>query len=189
MEAGAWYTIDDLVSGVKRTNPDFQRPDGSYTGWYLREVETGAYLSGFDSWDAVEGRLIRFMLTGPLFWLAAVALGAGTDGVPTAFCLTRPGAAWLAGTMPSDLPRPARLSVSEQFVVSAPLLLPLLDRFRLLRFTEPVSEKTEPGQPTTHRITRGGLAGRVRPASVARLSVNSCNAPAAAACPHGWPRR
>ena len=47
-------------------------------------------------------------------------------------------------------------------MVAAPLTLPLIERFRLLRFTEPQFDAYEPGQPTQHRITRGSLAGRAR---------------------------
>jgi hypothetical protein len=153
-----WYAIAGLVAGIKAVNPDFQRPDGNYSGWYLRDVETGRYLSGFESWDDVEGRLIRFLVTGPLFWLGAVALGAGDEDPPEALRLTPSGAAWLAGTTPGVLPRPSRLSVAEDFAISAPLTLPLLDRYRLLRFTEPVAGGYELGQPTRHRITRAALA-------------------------------
>ena len=38
------------------------------------------------------------------------------------------------------------------------MTLPLLDRFRLFRFTEPAAGPYEIGQPTHHRITRGSLA-------------------------------
>ncbi len=154
----AWYTIADLVAGVKAVNPDFQRPDGNYTGWYLRDRASGRYLSGFESWDDVEGRLVAFLIQGPLFWLGAVALGLAEGGQVASFRLTPLGAAWLAGAAPPELPRPARLTVTEDFSVSAPLWLPLLDRFRLLRFTEPVSGRYELGEPTRHRITRGSLA-------------------------------
>jgi hypothetical protein len=167
---GAWYGIDDLIGSIKQATPDFQRPDGSYTGWYLRDVETGHYLSGFESWDQVEGRLLRFVVAGPLFWLGVLALGEGTNGDAESFRLTRFGTAWLADRTPAELPRPARLGIDERFVISAPLLLPLLDRFRLLRFTEPATEAFELGQPTQHRITRGGLArgraGGVRAAAI-----------------------
>ena len=167
LKPGSWHSVDDLIGWIKASNPDFQRPDGSYTGWYLKEVETERYLSGFETWDAVEGRLIRFVVTGPLFWLGAVALGAGeaAEGQPQSFRLTQLGAAWLGGRPPAELPRPARLAVDDQFAISAPLLLPLLDRFRLLRFTEPAADPVELGQPTRHRITRGGLA-RARVAGV-----------------------
>jgi hypothetical protein len=50
------------------------------------------------------------------------------------------------------------------------LTLPLIDRFRLLRFTEPQFDGYEPGQPTRHRITRGSLAraraGGVKPEAI-----------------------
>jgi hypothetical protein len=155
---GAWYAIADLVGGIKARNPDFQRPDGDYTRWYLRDAESGRYLSGFDSWDDVEGRLIRFLITGPLFWLGAVALEETPGNTPAIFRVTALGAGWLGGRTPGELPRPTRPSVGDDFIVIAPLTVPLLDRFRLLRFTEPAAGPYEFGQPTRHRITRGSLA-------------------------------
>jgi len=165
LEPANWYGIGDFVAWIKETDPDFQRPDGSYTGWYLRDVATGRYLSGFESWDEVEGRLIRFILTGPLFWLGALTLGEDAEGQLQTFRLTSFGAAWLGRPLPEHLPRPMRLSIDEHFIITAPLLLPLFDRFRLLRFTEPIAAPYELGQPTRHRITRGGLA-RSREAGV-----------------------
>lgn len=155
-----WYAVADLVSHIKTANPDFQRPDGDYTRWYLKDIESDRYLSGFETWDEVEGRLIRFIVTGPLRWLGAVALGQDAEA-GAIFRLTPYGAAWLTGTTPAELPRPERLSVGEDFVVTAPLRCPLLDRFRLLRFTEPVPlPDGEPAPPaaTRHRISRGSLA-------------------------------
>jgi hypothetical protein len=49
--------------------------------------------------------------------------------------------------------------VHDDFTVSAPLRLPLNDRFRLLRFTAPAMAGYRLGQPTRHRMTRGSLAG------------------------------
>ena len=196
LQGSAWYALADLVAWLKAHVPDFQRPDGNFTLWYLRDAETGRYLSGFESWDDVEGRLIRFLATGPLFWLGAVELGISDCGLrnPAArdasspksairnpqsemvFRLTPFGTAWLVGRMPAEPPRPAALTLADDFTVTAPLLLPLLDRFRLLRFTEPVAAPTSevstdfgnlPGVPnvTRHRITRGSLA-RARAAGV-----------------------
>lgn len=156
LSADTWYSITDLVAHLKKTDPDFQRPDGNYTGWYLKDTATGRYLTGFESWEEVEGRLIRFLVVGPLHWLGAVALDAPA-GEAQAFRMTRSGAAWLANTTPARLPRPERLRVGEDFVVTAPLLCPLLDRYRLLRFTEPLPETTAMAQATRHRITRGSL--------------------------------
>ncbi len=156
LSADTWYSISDLVAHLKRTNPDFQRPDGNYSGWYLKETATGRYLSGFESWDEVEGRLIRFLVVGPLHWLGAVALDAPASEAQV-FRTTRSGAAWLTNTTPARLPRPERLKVGEDFVVTVPLLCPLLDRYRVLRFTEPLPETTAMAQATRHRITRSSL--------------------------------
>ena len=158
LDPDAWYALDDLVAWFKAVNPDFQRPDGNYAGWYLRDVATGRYLSGFEAWEEVEGRLIRFVVSGPLFWLGAVALGLEEGGDPVSFRLTPAGVAWLSGTTPAEIPRPARLAVAEDFTVSAGLTVPLLDRFRLLRFSELLAEPYEWGGPTRHRITRRSLA-------------------------------
>jgi hypothetical protein len=157
----AWRGLDAFVATAKALRPDFQRPDGVYTGWYLRDLETGRYLTGFDAWDRVEGRLIRFLITGPLHWLGATALGAGPDGAPAAFRLTPAGRAWLAGDDPPETPPPAHLTIREDLTIIAPLSLPLMDRYRLLRFTEPAPGDRAPGQLTLHRITRESL-GRAR---------------------------
>jgi hypothetical protein len=157
--AKTWVAVSDFTAWIKALDPDFQRPDGDYHSWYLRDTESGRYLSGFESWDQVEGRLIRFLVTGPLFWLGAVALGPPGEGQAEAFRLTTAGQAWLSDTMPAELPRPARLTVHGDFTISAPLWTPLNDRYRLLRFTEPAMAGYRPGQPTLHRITRGSLAG------------------------------
>jgi hypothetical protein len=146
------------VAWIKAFDPDFQRPDGDYQSWYVRDVATGRYLSGFESWDEVEGRLIHFLITGPLFWLGAVALGTSHDDQQEVFRLTSAGRAWLDGTVPAELPRPARLVTHDDFTISAPLRTPLNDRYRLLRFTEPVMAGYRMGEPTRHRITRGSLA-------------------------------
>ncbi|MCX7671565.1 MAG: helicase-associated domain-containing protein, partial [Anaerolineae bacterium] len=170
LEPDRWYALADFIAWIKATNPDFQRPDGVYTGWYLRDGATGRYLSGFEAWDDVEGRLIRFLITGPLFWLGATAVGGTADAPEQAFRLPPSGARWLGRPATGELPAPGRLIVDEHFIVTAPLLLPLLDRFRLLRFTEPVAEPYEWGRPTRHRITRGGLA-RARAAGVTAAAI------------------
>lgn len=181
LKPGVWYALADLVGWFKTTHPDFQRPDGDYTAWYLRDAETGRYLPGFESWDAVEGRLIRFLITGPLFWLGAVALSGESDR-GEAFRISKLGAAWLNGTLPAELPRPARLTVGEDFLVTAPMLCPLLDRFRLLRFTDPEPDANKGpmlGRSTRHRIHRSSLArarsNGVKPEAVSEFLKHATN--------------
>jgi len=153
----AWTSLGALAASIKAHNPDFQRPDGNYADWYLRDVASGRFLSGFESWDQVEGRLLRFIICGPLFWLGAVALGPEPGAAASVFRLTQSGSAWLQVGDPPDPPRPSRLVIRDETTLLAPPDLPLADRFRLLRFTEPVGEAA-PGRPTQHRITRQSLA-------------------------------
>lgn len=132
---GEWYDLDGFVAAIKQADPDFQRPGGDYTTWYIRDAATGAYLSGFESWDAVEGALIRYLITGPLAWLGLVDLGE----LPASFRLTPAGAAFLGvggeskdragqGQAPS-------LRVRADFTVAAPAAR-RYERFQLSRVAD-----------------------------------------------------
>ena len=85
LEPGAWYRLEDFVAAIREASPDFQRPGGDYDTWYIRDAATNQYLTGFESWDQVEGALLRFIVGGPLHWLGVVDVDA--DGA--AFCVTR----------------------------------------------------------------------------------------------------
>lgn len=67
-----WIDISLLIAKIKQDEPDFQRPNGNYDDWYIREVNTGGYLSGFDSWDKVEAHLLYYVLTQPMHWLGMI---------------------------------------------------------------------------------------------------------------------
>ena len=126
----AWYKLDDLVAAVKQTDPDFQRLGGDYTTWYIRDAATGAYLSGFESWDGVEGALIRYLITGPLAWLGLTSLGASRNSThlhshtPTlphpTFRLTPAGAAFLGLAEPPPETEPSPLTLRSDFTVLVP---------------------------------------------------------------------
>ncbi len=60
--------VEAFIAFVKQTQPDFARPDGRYDLWQVRDARSGAFLSGFEHWDDVEGRLIRHLVTRPLRW-------------------------------------------------------------------------------------------------------------------------
>ena len=157
LEPGAWTTLDALVAAVKTTAPDFQRPDGDYDTWYIRERDSQTYLRGFDCWDAVEGALLRFCISGPLHWLGAVNLGLAAQ---QRFCLSTTGSAWLTA-QPSQTESPAgRLTVLADYTILVPGDAPLLDRFGVSRFTtwEPPTRSQPEAEPTfCYRITQSGL--------------------------------
>ena len=74
-----WWHIDSFIAYVYQINPDFQRPAGNYDTWYIKDAESGNYLRGFEHWDAIDGTFLRFMITGPLFWLGLVDLASSSN--------------------------------------------------------------------------------------------------------------
>ena len=94
------------------------------------------FLRGFEHWDVVEGILLRFLLNGPLYWLSAVDLAEPSAGDDLLFSLSVWGARWLGHD--SETPNEARrhpIIVEEDFTVELPADTPLMDRFRVERFS------------------------------------------------------
>lgn len=136
LQPGAWYSQTDVVSAVKETIPDFQRPTGDYDSWYIRVENTDNFLGGFEHWDRVEGALLRFLLNGPIYWLSAVDLAEPSAGDDLLFSLSAGGARWLGhdGETPNETRR-RPIVVEEDFTVELPADTPLMDRFRVERFS------------------------------------------------------
>lgn len=149
----AWYRLADFVAAIKRADPDFQRPDGDYSSWYIRDATTGAYLSGFESWDAVEGALIRYLIKGPLNWLGLTDLGAAAPNGPlTIFRLTPYGATFLGLIEPAPEPEPAPAILRSDFTVLMPAAR-RYERFQLAR----IADWTRTDDPFVYRIMPGSL--------------------------------
>jgi hypothetical protein len=152
-----WYTFDGFVDAIKCVAPDFQRPDGDYTTWYIRDAATGAYLSGFESWDGVEGSLIRFLITGPLAWLGLVDLGAVIPGAsPAAFRLAPSGASFLGLADPQPEPEPEPLALRRDFRVLVPIAR-RYERFQLARVADRVSSARPEEALFVYRLTPASL--------------------------------
>ena len=149
---GAWWRCDSFVAAVKAADPDFQRPDGDYDSWYIRDAAGDAYLSGFESWDRVEGALVTDLLAGPLRWLGVVEW-VERDGGPVCR-LTAAGARWLGLTADEvQAPQPAPITVGSDFVVGLPAPVSLYVRFQVERFADP-----EQAEPCRYRLTARGLS-------------------------------
>jgi len=83
---GKWWSLPAFIHDVKTKYPDFQRPAGDYDSWFIKRTSDGEYLRGFAYWDQVDGALIRYFITGILFWLAQVELATPEEGAePMAF--------------------------------------------------------------------------------------------------------
>ncbi len=150
-----WYKLDDFVAAVKQTDPDFQRPGGDYTTWYIRDAVTGVYLSGFESWNEVEGALIRYTITGPLAWLGLIdqtPTPPNPQISPPLFRLTSAGAIFLNSSTPPPEPEAAALTLRPDFTVLVPPAR-RYERFQLAR----VADWMHTGDPFVYRITHPSL--------------------------------
>lgn len=127
-----WWNLNAFINAVHDRKPDFQRPAGDYDSWFIRDEHTQTYLRGFGAWDAVDGALIRFIITGPLHWLGLLDL-AGKDTL--AFRPSRWAAALWAGKPPEEMPRekePIRVTSSGRLLLNR--LTPRSIRYQIARF-------------------------------------------------------
>ncbi len=146
--AGDWFGLEDFIAMMYEYLPDFQRPDGLYDTWYIQNA-AGDFLRGFEHWPAVEGRLIRYIWHGPLFWLGVVAL----DEAGEAWSLTPQGRRLLdEATAEQDSDAPI-LSVGRDFNIVLAPHIGLWDRLRVALFA--FWQASEPHY--RYQITRRGL--------------------------------
>jgi len=103
--AGSWWSLNAFIDAVRAQSPDFQRPAGDYDSWFIRARRSGEYLRGFEHWNEVDGALVRFLISGPLYWLGMIDLAAPGDGEAVqAFRASVWAGALLKGAAPQGLP-------------------------------------------------------------------------------------
>ncbi len=151
-----WYRLADIVAVIQRQDPDFQRPDGNYETWYIRDAETRQPLSGFDNWNRVEGRLLRFLVQGPLHWLGMVELSAVADPEQAAYRLAPRALAWLDDVPPPTDEVRVPLVVQPEGILLVPYNANRYERFQAARIADP--ESLSPGKPYRYRIVPSSLA-------------------------------
>jgi hypothetical protein len=135
LQPGSWYSQDDVITAIRQTEPDFQRPTGNYDTWYIRSTITQEFLKGFEQWDAVEGALLRFLMRGPLHWLNALDLAEPSAGDDRLISLSEWGAFWLVSGTPQPHEPPRKpFEVGDDFTIRIPYGAPIADRFRVERF-------------------------------------------------------
>lgn len=133
-----WWSIEDFIVAIKTLSPDFQRPNGDYDSWYIRN-ESGDYLRGFESWDAVEGALLEYYCLGPLHWLGLV------DSAEDAARLTAYGRLFLkaATNWPSPPEQENTVEVQGDGTIVISRRANRFDRFQAMRFTDWLEANTE----------------------------------------------
>ncbi len=142
-----WWSLEAFIEAVKETDPDFQRPGGDYDSWYIRN-DADEYLKGFESWDAVEGALLEFYVTGPMHWLGLV------DRAEDAARLTAYGRAFLRQAPWPTPPEPEeKITVQEDGTLLISRKTSRVDRFQAARFTTWVTA----GDPYIYRLDAEGI--------------------------------
>jgi hypothetical protein len=123
-----WWSLPAFILDIKEKYPDFQRPAGDYDSWFIKRESDGVYLRGFDRWDEVDGALVRYLVTGPLFWLGMADLAAAEEGgAATAFRVNEKRA---------TSNETGKLTVSSNGRISVPRLAPRVARYLIARFCD-----------------------------------------------------
>jgi len=138
---GSWWSLSAFLADLRRDFPDFQRPAGDYDSWFIRDVRSGVFLRGFEQWEAVDGALVRYLITGPLHWLGILDLALPSEETPpeeaSAFRLSP----WAGDLLGSATPRQCALEDQPVHVrsdgrVDIPFLAPRAARYQIARFCQ-----------------------------------------------------
>lgn len=143
-----WWPLSDFISIIRQDNADFQRPNGDFDTWYIRD-DADAYLSGIGSWDQVEGALLEYVITGPLFWLGLA------DLADDAARFNVFGRAFMGqGDWPQRKEAPDPLELGPDGIIMLTRKASTLVRYQVSRFTTWL-----PGEvPYHYRLDADGLA-------------------------------
>lgn len=143
---GAWITLEDLRTLLKRVRPDYLRTDGDFDSAFARRVPSGEYATGFEQWDDVEGALATHLVTRSLYWLGVVDLGLSLAGEVLACRISARGRLLLdehvadAEAAREDAPAATVVTGDESLDVTIPVAGTMYDRYRLERFAEWISQ-------------------------------------------------
>ena len=86
LPADTWFRFSDVIEWIHYSQPDFQRSGGEYDLWFIKDLAADKFINGFENWQQVEGRLLEYLLTCPLFWMGLIDLGCeDKNRPPTAF--------------------------------------------------------------------------------------------------------
>ena len=141
-----WWSLPAFIHAIKGQYPDFQRPAGDYDSWFVKRLSDGTYLRGFDRWDEVDGALVRYIITGPMFWLGIVELATPEENkIVTAFRVNE---------KPVTSNEKAKLTVASNGRISVPRLAPRVARYLISRFCEWDEEKPDEYR---YHVTTGSL--------------------------------
>lgn len=153
---GKWWNLESFVEAIYNREPDFQRPAGDFDTWLIRDADTGDSLSGFKHWDAVDGELIRYMITGPMHWLGLMDLASSSpDASIRAFRFSDWASDLLLGKPATNAPKEDQpIKAFSDGTITASTLTPRIARYQVSRFCQWVSERED---TYTYKLTPKSL--------------------------------
>ncbi|MEJ2448283.1 MAG: helicase-associated domain-containing protein [Anaerolineales bacterium] len=157
LPAGDWWSIGSFIAQIKERDPDFLRSGGEYDSWFIKQSDSGEFLSGFQHWDDVEGSLLRYFLVGPLHWLGLLDLGAPDEELqPLAFQKSELYSDFVSGRIPPlEVERDTIVQIRSQGEIRIPQDVPHRIRYQIARFCDWYPLKAEAYQ---YRISPDSLA-------------------------------
>jgi len=138
-----WWHLDSFVESIYERKPDFQRPAGDFDSWLIRDAQTDESLAGFKHWDAVDGALIRFMITGPMHWLGLMDLASPAVDAPVkAFRFSDWASDLLLGKPTPNAPNEDQtIKAYSDATITAGTLTPRIARYQVSRFCQWLGEQ------------------------------------------------
>ena len=140
-----WWSVAEFIRAIKQSHPDFQRPAGDYDSWFIKRASDGQYLRGFDSWNEVDGALIRFFIN-TLHWLGRIDLSMA-EGAEEA-------TAFRVSPFEGRKEERGKIGVSSNGKISIPRDAPRVVRYQIARFCEWDEPK---GDEYKYRVTAQSL--------------------------------
>ena len=138
LDSQVWWSMESFISQIKERSPDFLRSAGEYEAMFIKDTERGTFLTGFSSWESVEGALIRYILTGPLHWLGLIDLaGAAEDTPPLAFRVGKLFKDFVSSGVPPLMPeRPDPIQIRSKGEIRVRMDVAQKIRYQIARFCE-----------------------------------------------------
>ena len=154
---GTWWHLDSFIKSIFARQPDFQRPAGDFDTWLIRDAHSGDPLNGIEHWKQVDGALVRYLITGPLFWLGIMDLASPGEGKPpTAFRFSAWSEQLLLGQpVPGLTPEDQPLSIASDGFLTASTHTPRLARYQAARFCLWIDEDEH---QYTYKLTPASLS-------------------------------
>lgn len=157
LSPGKWWCLPVFITDVRQRHPDFQRPAGDYDSWYIHLEGSEQFLRGFEHWEQVDGALIRYLITGPFYWLGIIEVAAPAEGaLVTAFRYSPWADALLSGASPEGLPLEIeKLKPGSGARLRVARLVPRAVRYQIARFCEWEEEQSDAYR---YRLTPSSLS-------------------------------